>query len=291
MIKCFGIRFRIHPLFTLLILLSLLTGYFIESITLFGIVLVHELGHVAAIKWYGWRLKEVKLLPFGGVAEVEELGTVSAWEELVVAVAGPAQHLWMIAIAWILKTFGVYDPVWWDYFIEANLMIGLFNMLPILPLDGGKVMQVAISYFIPYYRAIWYGAIVSLAASVVVIGTIIWEMGQGRPQLSMIAVSLFLLYSNWYALKNSPFHFIRFLSSRIERGGDFIHAGTLAQPIVVNKHRQVGEILKLFMREKYHLIYVMNERGVILKVLPEQRLLTAFFHEKKPGSAVSELFM
>lgn len=291
MIKWSGIQFRIHPLFTLLFILSLVTGYFVEAMTLFGIVLVHELGHVVAIKWYGWRLKEVKLLPFGGVAEVEELGTVPAWEELVVALAGPAQHVWMIALAWGMKMFEVLDPVWWDYFIDANMMIGLFNLLPILPLDGGKVMQVALSYFLPYYRTIWYGAIVSLIISVIIIGVIVWEMGQGRPQLSMMAISLFLLYSNWYSLRNAPYHFIRFLSVRAERGKAFIAEGTLAQPIVVNGRRQVSEILKLFMREKYHLIYVMNERGVIQKVLPEQRLLTAYFHEKKPGSAVSELFM
>lgn len=291
MIKWAGIRFRVHPLFSLFLLLSVLSGYWIEVLTLFGIVLVHELGHVAAIKWYGWRLTEVKLLPFGGVAEVEELGTVPAREELVVAIAGPVQHIWMILLGLGMKTSGLYHSTWWDYFVEANMLIGLFNLLPILPLDGGKVMQVFLSYFIPYYRAIWYGAFVSIGFSVLVIAIAVWELGHGRPQFSMIAVSLFLLYSNWYALRNAPYHFMRFLTVRAERAQSFIAGGTLAQPIVVFAERQVDEVLKLFMREKYHLIYVMNVQGSIQKVLPEQRLLYAFFQEKKPRSAVSELFM
>ena len=74
------------------------TGYFLEAITLFGIVLIHELGHLTAAKGFGWRVQEVQLLPFGGVLIVDELGTTSTREELIVALAGPLQHVWMILV-------------------------------------------------------------------------------------------------------------------------------------------------------------------------------------------------
>ncbi|MCR8644138.1 site-2 protease family protein [Paenibacillus sp. N1-5-1-14] len=291
MIKCFGITFSIHPLFTIVLILSIATGYMMEALTLFSIVLIHELGHVAAIRVFGWRLKVVRLLPFGGVAEVEESGNVPAWEELVVAIAGPAQHIWMIGFAWGMKVCGVFDPAWWDYFIEANLMLGLFNLLPILPLDGGRMMQCAVSYFLPFHQTIRVSIALSLILSAVVVGVAIHEIAAGRIQLSIAVVGVFLLVSNWYAWRQVPFHFLRFLAVRGERGTTFIHAGTLAQPIVVAKHRTIEQILKLLKRERYHLVYVVNESGKIQGVLPEQRLLYAFFYEKKQGSAVSELFM
>lgn len=262
-----------------------------EALTLFGIVLIHEMGHVAAIRGFGWRLKIVRLLPFGGVAEVEELGNVPAWEELIVAIAGPLQHIWMIGLALLMKACGVFDPVWWDYFIQANLMLGLFNLLPILPLDGGKVMQCAVSYLLPYHRTIRVSIMLSLILSLIVVGVAIHEIALGRIQLSIAVVGVFLLVSNWYAWRQVPFHFLRFLAVRGERGSILIHSGTLAQPIVVTKHRTIEQILKLLKRERYHLVYVVNEYGKIQGVLPEQRLLYAFFYEKKQGSAVSELFM
>jgi stage IV sporulation protein FB len=284
-------KVRIHPLFTIFLLLSALCGYFVEALTLFGIVVVHELGHIAAIKWFGWRLKEVKLLPFGGVAEVEELGNVPAREEAIVALAGPLQHVWMIGLAWVMREWGGYEPEWWNYFLEANVLLGLFNLLPILPLDGGRVMQCAFSYVIPYFKAIWYGSFVSLGLSAAVIGKVVWDVTHGHVQLNLIMISIFLAYSNWYSLRNAPYQFMRFLAVRSERGRSFIAAGTLAQPIVVTRQRQVGEVVKLFMREKYHLVYVMNEQGGIQGVLPEQRLLHTFFHEKNPRCTVSDLFM
>jgi len=282
---------RIHPLFTILLLLSAISGFFVEAITLFAIVIVHELGHVAAIRWFGWRLKAIKLLPFGGVAEVEELGNVPAREEAIVAMAGPIQHVWMIGLAFAMREWGGVAPEWWNYFMEANVLLGLFNLLPILPLDGGKIMQCLLSYVLPYYKAIWYSTVLSLGLSGLVIGIALLDVSKGHTPLSLMMISLFLLYSNWYTLRNAPYQYMRFLAVRDERSKAFIASGTLAQPIVVKGQRQIGEIVKLFMREKYHLVYVMNERGGIQGVLPEQRLLHCFFHEKKPGSAVSELFM
>jgi len=142
----FGVKYRIHPLFSIVLLLSVLTGYFIEIVTLFGIVLIHELGHVAAAKGFGWRVTEVQLLPFGGVAVVEEMGSVSVWQDIAVALAGPLQNFWMMPVGWVLTAIGVLPVEWGHYFIQANLLIALFNLLPVLPLDGGKVMRALSPY-------------------------------------------------------------------------------------------------------------------------------------------------
>lgn len=67
--------------------------------------------------------------------------------------------------------------------------------------------------------------------------------------------------------------------------------GTLAQPIVVGGRRRVSDIVRMFMREKYHLIYLLDEYGMIRKVIPEQRVLETYFDETKRGSPMEELFL
>ncbi|MCC2686628.1 MAG: peptidase family [Paenibacillaceae bacterium] len=84
---------------------------------------------------------------------------------------------------------------------------------------------------------------------------------------------------------------MRFLIDRGSRSPEKLRSGTLAQPIVVAGGRKISEILRMFMKEKYHLIYVMDDDGAIRAVFPEQRMIQAYFHEMKPGSAVSELFV
>jgi len=286
-----GISFRFHPLFSIVILLSVLAGYFVETATLFGIVFVHELGHLLAAKNFGWRVKEVQLLPFGGVVVVDEMATVPVWQEMIVTMSGPLQNGIMIVAALGLQTAGWIPAQWGEYFIQANMLIAIFNLLPILPLDGGKLMQSALSFWLPYQRVIAISCAVSLLLSAVLVAASIFHMLYGGIQLNVLMIGLFLLYSNWYAYKGLSYHFMRFLINREVALHRLMNKGTLAQPIVVNGKRKVTDIVRLFMREKYHLVYVMDERGTIRFVLPEQPLLQTYFNESKRGSAISELFM
>lgn len=289
--RLLDVKLRLHPLFVLLLVLSVLTGYYLETLTLFAIVLIHELGHIAAAKAYGWRIRHIKLLPFGGVAEVEEHGSVPSGEELVVALAGPLQHVWMIVLAWGMKAAGLFDPAWWDYFINANLTIGFFNLLPILPLDGGKVLQCLIGYSVSFRRTITLCTYAGLSLSGALVLIAAWRIWSGDLQLNLLVVGVFLFVSNWYLLRNLPYQFLRFLMSREAAGARFIGRGSLAQPIVVARHRRTGDIVKLLMRDKYHLIYVLGDRGAIQAVVPEHRIVERYLRELPPGSAVSDLFV
>ncbi|SFK69714.1 stage IV sporulation protein FB [Paenibacillus sp. 1_12] len=290
--RWFGVPIRIHPLFSIVMLLSVAGGYFIEIATLFGIVLVHEMGHVLAAKGFGWRIKEVLLLPYGGEAVVEELGSVPVWQEVIVVIAGPLQNIWMMLIAYLLQWMGLVSEQWSAYFIEANLYIALFNLLPITPLDGGKLLGSLMSLWLPYHRVITLSCCLSLVLSLVVtILSVLHVVRGGGIQLNLLMIGIFLIYSNWYSYKGRAYHFMRFLLHRETALVRLMGAGTMAQPIVVNGSRRIKDVVRLFMREKYHLVYVLDEHGSIRSVVSEQPLLYSYFNESKRGCAISELFM
>lgn len=290
--RWFGVRFRIHPLFSVMLLLSAITGYFIEIVTLFGVVLIHELGHAAAAKGFGWRLKEVQLLPFGGVAVTEESGSVPLWQEVVVVLAGPLQNVWMLLFGWAATSLGLFPEAWGSYFVQANLTIALFNLLPILPLDGGKLLQAAICLWLPYKTAMHCSLVISLASgSLMTLAACLYLLaGQGGIQLNWLLIGLFLLAVNGSDLKRLPYYFMRFLVHRETVWRRLAERGTLARPIVVRGHRRVSDIVKLFMRDKLHLVYVVDEQGRIDKVMPEKRLVDHYFDETKRSLPLSELF-
>lgn len=271
-------------------LISVLAGFFVELITLFGIVLIHELGHVVAAKGFGWKIREIRLLPFGGVAVTDEAASIPAREEIIVALAGPLQNALMIAFGFAMKALGVSDAAWWDYFMTANTLIGLFNLLPIQPLDGGRLMQAALSYWMTYHQVMVSVTIVSMALSVMMLVAAVSPWHGAGIQLNLLIIGGFLLVSNWHDYRSIPFRHMRFLMSRQRRFLQWVMRGTLAQPIVVHGQRKIAEVVRMFMRERYHLIYVLNEQGAIRGVFPEQRMIDAYFHEKRPESAVSELF-
>ncbi|MFC5469445.1 M50 family metallopeptidase [Cohnella suwonensis] len=290
MIKWRGIAFRLHPLFMLVMLASVVTGRFAELLTLFAIVFWHELGHLAAALRYGWRIKEVKLLPFGGVLEVEEAGSLPVKEEIMVALAGPAQNALLAGIAYALGLAGWVDLAWSDEFVRTNALIGLFNFMPVLPLDGGKILQSLLSLRAPFHRTLLWSAKISLLFSAVVVAASLAPLLRGGLlQLNLLAVGIFLFASNWTYWRNVPFVFLRFLVHRSESGLRYIDEGKLSRPIVISDNRPLSSILRLFMKEQYHLVYVMK-RGKIANVVPEKTIIDGFLGGLAPGNAELKLF-
>lgn len=270
---------------------SIATGRFTELLTLFAIVLWHEMGHLVAALRFGWTVREVKLLPFGGVVEVEEAGSVPAREEAWVAIAGPAQNALLAGIAFALGHFGWIDKGWSDDFVRANALIGFFNLLPILPLDGGRILQAWISLRLPYHRTLLWCAKISLAfSSLLVVASVCPLFYGGLLQLNLLAVGIFLVASNWTYMRNVPFVFLRFLVHRSERAHKMIDQGKLSQPIVIEDNRPLSYILRLLRKEQYHLVYVMK-RGKIANVVPEKTIIDGFLGGLTSGNADLDVFM
>jgi stage IV sporulation protein FB len=276
LIKWRGITVRLHPLFLLLMAVAAAAGLFVELVTLFVIVVIHELGHVAAALHYGWRIREIQLLPFGGVAEVEEAGTIPVRQETVVALAGPLQNAWLALSGWAMGQAGWADRAWSADFAAANVWIGLFNLLPFLPLDGGKLMQAWLSLRLPYHAALRRSILISIAGGAMLAAASAWPVFRGGPvQLNLLVIGIFLIASGWYQWRNIPYLFFRFLVHRSRRSAEKMDAGTIAHPIVVSQGRPLSSVVRLLMKERYHLIYVMNG-GRIQQVVPEGAVIEGF---------------
>ncbi len=101
---------------------------------------IHEYGHILAMKQSGLKVKGIYLLPFiGGVAVSER--SASRWQDFKIAIAGPALGTLGAAIAYIgwLQTGNETLAL----FAAISLLLNLFNLLPMVPLDGGQVLKAA----------------------------------------------------------------------------------------------------------------------------------------------------
>ena len=282
MIRWAGTRYSLHPLFVMLLAISAVTGHVLELMTLFTIVLFHEMGHVVAARWCGWSIEEVKLLPFGGVAETKDGMVSPAWQEVIVAAAGPMQNGLMIGLACLLQWCGLWNEQWTSYFIEANLLIAGFNMLPILPLDGGRIVQAISSIWMSYHRTLVVGCWMSITASLALAVYALYPVFYHRSfDMNLLTLAVFLFWSNWVERRLVPYRFVRFLMNRPERLRTWEEHARLGTPIIVQAGRPVSEVLKRMRRDCYHLVYVMGSVGDIKQVIPEQHLIDAYFRDKR----------
>jgi Zn-dependent protease/CBS domain-containing protein len=105
-------------------------------------VLVHELAHSVVARGYGLPVRRILLYPLGGVSEIDKEPQTPS-REFFVSAAGPALSLLLGAAAWGLSkvvTTGISGSLVTQLTV-ANIIVGLFNLLPGLPLDGGRMLR------------------------------------------------------------------------------------------------------------------------------------------------------
>jgi stage IV sporulation protein FB len=165
---------------------------------------------------------------------------------------------------------------YWAYFLQANLMIGLFNLLPVLPLDGGKLVLGGFSYLFAYHRVLSAVLHTSLLLSLVLVIAALARYAAGGVHLNLLAIGLFLFFSNWYGIKHLPYQFFRFLVSREVSSSRMKQAGQPPQMLVVPYDQEPVQVLRRFKRERHHLLYIVDRAGGVLQICPEDRLLRAY---------------
>jgi Zn-dependent protease/predicted transcriptional regulator len=112
------------------------------ALALFASVLVHELAHSFYAVSHGGKVRSITLLMLGGVSELEEVPTRPAQEALM-ALVGPAASLALGAACYLLsRAASGFDARFALFYLgQLNLVLGLFNLLPAFPLDGGRILR------------------------------------------------------------------------------------------------------------------------------------------------------
>lgn len=146
----------------------------------FTCVVLHELGHCFTAMAFGVGVRRILLMPIGGMAEFDGIPREPG-RELLVALAGPAVN---VVLAGILFPLVGFPPGWHLFGFENypdtlqgflqlllhwNVLMVLLNLLPIFPMDGGRVLRAALATHLTYVRATYWaatvGQVLALAAA------------------------------------------------------------------------------------------------------------------------------
>jgi Zn-dependent protease len=155
-LRLFGVPVRLHFTFVLLLVFLIFIGIggkqsgattAIYIAALFASVLLHELGHAMVARLYGLRTLEIVMFPIGGVSRLER--QPSARQEPLIALAGPAVNLAIAVVVLAfqhdlhqLRTLRIpTDANLLQRIAVGNLMLGIFNLLPAYPMDGGRILR------------------------------------------------------------------------------------------------------------------------------------------------------
>jgi Zn-dependent protease len=218
--KAFGIPLFLHWSFFLLPLYALFltleqgpAGILFSQVLLlsiFGCVLLHELGHALMARFFGIATRDITLYPIGGVARLESTGNRPS-QELCIALAGPAVNLVIVLLLSPLVLLAFFSGALShpeDVIIGtgvggvhllasyiAGLWLGngilfLFNLVPAFPMDGGRVLRALLGMGMSHLRATEVAATIGLfAAGCLALAGLLW------PNFSLVIVAIFVAFA------------------------------------------------------------------------------------------------
>jgi Zn-dependent protease len=245
----------------------------IAAIGLFLGVILHELGHAVTARLYGVKVRSITLWFLGGVAQFEEMPRQRG-AEAVVAIVGPLVSLALAVICWFvlraLPAEAVRGRFVFEYLTYMNVVLAIFNMIPALPLDGGRVLRSLLAMRMPVARATQISATVSrvFAFGIGLLGVLSMQFF-----LLLIAVFIFMAVS------------AETTTARVE---DLLRDVPVSR--IMNRHvstvppdMRLGELAQRMLQER-HLGFPVVTDGRVLGWVT-----IAEVQGKEPGTAVAEV--
>lgn len=254
-----GTEVSVHPGLVLLLVVAVAAGMGAEAAVFAAVLAGHELAHVLAAAAFDLRVSALELLPSGGVARVEGLELADPGVEAVVALAGPLHNLLCLAAAFLLRDIGWLAPERGRFFLEANAVLALANLLPALPLDGGRVVRAAL--------ALHRGALAAtewVVRAGFVTGAGLVAVGTGLLLRGIVAPGLFVF--GFFALARArPVREVAGMRAWREMSGRA--AGLRGDEVLQVQHLAADAGLPLrdlvarFVPRRYHLIWLVDRAG------------------------------
>lgn len=208
------------------------------------IIFIHETGHYILAILNNVKILKIIIYPFGGVTIFDSELNISIKKETMVLLGGILfQTLFFLLIKEMYIKGNITEHVY-NIFHKINYTLISFNFLPIIPLDGGKLLNIFLDRIIAYKKSIYFTIIISIFF-------VIFFLVKKRTIISLI-LSLFLIKEIFLEYKNINYKYNKFLLERYLNNYNF-------------KKTKIIKNINDFKRDNYHIINNEFEEKVLHK--------------------------
>jgi len=238
---------------------------------LYAIVFVHECFHLMATQILKVPIKGIRIMPYGITLKIKSHYISQPEHEIIIATAGPFANILMIIFALILKSYCPVKPDDMIFFVFANTVIAAVNLIPALPLDGGRILKAALTLKWGFIKAANFTLKITEICIVILFIGGIWLLYVTHFNLSLFIISFFLTWNMLGERRN-----IRVIVSK-----DIIYCKEklLNKGIVHTKHiaalydMPARKLLHHFSYNFFYLITVIDHNMNVIGTLTEVQII------------------
>lgn len=198
---------KIHNLTYLVIFSVFICGYFNYFLIISFILLIHDLGHILIIKLLKYNIFKIIILPFGSNIETNIDSNINSLHLFLISIAGIIMQFFLYPIFYLLNQFLFINDLSYEIFLLYNQLIIIFNLLPIFPLDGSKILLSGIENIFNYKCSL---KIINLT-SILFIIILLYKMPLN---INLLLIIGYLLSKTIINYQNHPYIYHKFLLER-----------------------------------------------------------------------------
>lgn len=262
----------IHISIILLTIIFIIYDNYNILIIAFLFVFIHECAHYITAKLLKYNINSLEIFPFGGVLKINESIIVNPFHEILISIAGPLSN---IVFAFIfnniikINNIGNYNLLL--ECIEINLMIGIFNLLPIIPLDGGRIVRAYLSMVLGYRKSVKIIMIISKTLCILLFCLGIYLYTSYKLN---IIVSILAMYIYFIVCKEKEMSFYILLNQVIQKKKT---KNSKTKFLIYKKNKLIKHVLNNYNPQKYHIITIIDRDGKYLGELNETDIINGLF--------------
>lgn len=277
---------RISKYFIPYIILLLLLGFRGELVTTFIIVFCHEIVHYIAARCCGFTGFDVEILPVGTVLRLKELDEATAREDIIISISGPLVNIiFAVFFYFMWKSNAFLNPLLELYF-KGNLAIGIFNLIPAFPLDGGRILRALISLKTFYREANKLTVYISICFGTLMTLSYMCLFFSGINNFNIGIIALFIIVSS---LKEKERIAYIIMGDIIKKRIRFLKHGYLQnKSISIYYKKDLLTALGMVDKNKYNIFTVLDDDLKVMDIIYEEEVVDAL---KLYGNITIEEFM
>lgn len=259
-------------------------GYKGQLLYSFFIVIFHEFVHYAFAKFYGFSGFDIELIGVGASIKLKDFDEASPKQDLIISVSGPLANILLSIVFYFLYKSFQYNEFY--ILFKGNLSIGLFNLIPAFPLDGGRILRNILNFKFIYKKANKIMICVSIIIAALFMFLYILLFLEGHNNFNIGIIGLFIIVSS--LTENERIAYI-IMGDIVRKRHKFIKRG-----YIENKNTSIYykmdllSAVSLFDKNKYNVFTVLDEELRVMDLVYEEEILIAL---KQYGNITIEEFM
>lgn len=202
-------KIEFHYTYLIMVLGLVLTGHFLNLIVFTSIIIVHELGHSIIAYLFKYDIDKIIIYPYGGLTKLNKLVNTNIYKDILVSISGLIMQTIYFYIIYILYNKGLVREYTYNLFYTYHSSMLIFNILPIIPLDGSKFINLILCKIFNFNLSNYLTVLISFITIIIIL-----LGGYFDSNYSFLLVIFVLLHNIYLFYNDIKYLYNRFLLER-----------------------------------------------------------------------------